>query len=179
MICLIRHAKTRGNTERRYIGRTDEAICETESLNRSYPRADIVVTSALKRAVMTAEVIYPNIGTIKDARLNECDFGAFEGRNFDELKDVPQYIKWLESGGTIPFPDGESRSRFSERCAAAFFEYTERLRGKNIAFVVHGGTVMAVMERLFGGGFYDYQAENGGGFIITEENGKWLSYTTL
>ena len=45
MICLIRHAKTRGNTERRYIGRTDEAICETESLNRSYPRADIVVTS--------------------------------------------------------------------------------------------------------------------------------------
>lgn len=179
MICLIRHAKTRGNFEKRYIGRTDESICEKASLSRPYPAADIVVTSGMKRTDETAEAIYGRIEKITDKRLAESDFGDFEGKTYDELKGEPEYIKWIESGGTDPFPHGESRGDFSERCNDAFLEYAEKYAGKNIAFVVHGGTIMAVAERLFGGDFYDYQVENGGGYILEREGGKWLLCTTL
>ena len=179
MICLIRHAKTKGNTEGRYIGRTDESIAESESLKRNYPEADIVITSGMKRTEETAQMIYPDAMRIADKSLRECDFGAFEGYNDEELKDNIYYKKWLESGGVLPFPGGESHEGFIARCIDGFFANIKRYRGKNIAFVVHGGTIMAVMERLFGGGFYDYRIENGGGFIVTEENGKWLSYTML
>ena len=33
---------------------------------------------------------------------------------------------------------------------------------ESAAFVIHGGTIMAIMQRIFGGGFYDYQIRNGG-----------------
>ena len=68
----------------------------------------------------------------------------------------------MESGGTIPFAGGESREDFSKRCLKDFerliFKYSDH---NTIAFVVHGGTVMAVAQKYLGGDFYDYQLKNG------------------
>lgn len=179
MICLIRHAKTIGNTEKRYIGKTDEGICETETLNRKYPRADIIITSGMRRTIETAKYIYPGMNYIEDESLRECDFGYFEGHNYEELKNNADYDKWLKSGGMMPFPGGESHDDFIKRCIDGFSEDIKKYRKKNIAFIVHGGTIMAVMEWIFSGEFYDYQVKNGSGFIITEQDGKWSSYTML
>ena len=59
---LIRHSLTAGNLERRYIGRTDEGLCKEgmELLrSRTYPEAEAVFVSPMKRCVQTAELIYP------------------------------------------------------------------------------------------------------------------------
>ena len=167
---LIRHGKTQGNLERRYIGcRTDEDLCAEgiEQLKMlDYPDADAVFASPMKRCIQTAGIIYPGkpIHFIDDLR--ECDFGDFEGCNYAELKDHPCYQAWLDSGGELPFPNGESKKKFSERCVMAFDSIIAGLPEGKYAFIVHGGTIMAIMQRFAGGGYYDYQVQNGKGFIL-------------
>ena len=53
-ILLIRHGKTQGNLERRYIGRTDEPLCEAGRAaleGRSYPACDILLSSPMVRCL--------------------------------------------------------------------------------------------------------------------------------
>lgn len=175
---LIRHGRTQGNAEHRYTGcRTDEALCPdgiAQLRTLRYPDADAVYASPLKRCVQTAGIIYPGklVRIIDDLR--ECDFGAFEGRNYDELKDDPEYQSWLDSGGERPFPGGESKKEFSERCVAAFEAITAGLDEGSYAFIVHGGTIMAIMEHLTGGSYYDFQVQNGRGFILDADGNRPL-----
>ena len=169
-VIFIRHGATAGNAEKRYIGRTDETVT-AQSLAalkaRAYPPADTVYTSPMKRCVQTAEVIYGGAdGVIYDMR--ECDFGDFEGKNYLELGGNASYQAWIDSNGTLPFPNGEAHDEFKARCAAAFLSALDDggEGGETVAFVVHGGTIMAVLER-FGdppGDFYAWHVGNGEGF---------------
>ena len=167
---LIRHGRTRGNLERRYIGcRTDEDLCAEgiEQLKTlRYPDADFVFASPMRRCIQTAQIIYPGKLVHIADDLRECDFGDFEGRNYDDLKDDPAYQAWLDSAGELPFPGGESKKEFSERSVKAFESIASGLNDGNYAFIVHGGTIMAVMEHLIGGSYYDFQVQNGKGFIL-------------
>ena len=52
--------------------------------------------------------------------MKETNFGDFENKNYDELKDDLNYQRWLASGGTFHIPNGESREEFSERCEKCF-----------------------------------------------------------
>ena len=98
---LIRHSLTAGNLERRYIGRTDEGLCKEgmELLrSRTYPEAEAVFVSPMKRCVQTAELIYPEQTYVVVEELAECDFGKFENRNYEELSGMPEYQAWIDSG---------------------------------------------------------------------------------
>lgn len=175
MIILIRHGMTEGNKRRRYIGTTDENLCDTECLNRSYPEADLVISSPMKRCIETADFIYPNTKKIIIDDLRECDFGFFENKSFNDLKNNTAYRKWLESMGKMPFPGGESHSGFKKRSLRGFRKAVRENPDSNLAFVVHGGTIMAVMEEIFGDRFYDYQVKNGGGYVIDADKKKIIS----
>lgn len=164
-IVLIRHGKTEGNIKKRYIGKTDEPLFEKECLSLDYPKCETVVSSPLKRCIQTAEYIYPESEIKICADLCECDFGDFENKSYEDLKNNPDYIHWLSSGGKLPPPNGEGIGDFKSRCVRGF-EKMVNGKNKSIAFVVHGGTVMAIMQSLFGGGFYDYQIKNGGMFVF-------------
>ncbi|GFI62571.1 putative phosphoserine phosphatase 2 [Clostridiales bacterium] len=163
-IILIRHGITRGNLEKRYIGITDESICKREFYRlkrRDYPLAEIVISSPMRRCIETAQIIYGGFDDIFDG-LAECNFGEFENKNYEELKDNPQYQDWLDSGGTLAFPGGESMETFSDRCVCAFTQAVEKYKRNNtLAFIVHGGTVMAIARSILGGNFYDYHLKNG------------------
>lgn len=171
---LIRHGKTPGNLERRYIGRTDESLSEAGRKDiqcRKYPPADFVFTSPMKRCRETGEIIYPSVPKKVIPEFRETDFGAFEGKKYDELKDIPAYVRWLESGGTQAFPEGESREKVAERVKAGFRKVQECIRKlseetpvTSVALVVHGGTIMTLLSELFRGNYYDYQVRNGEGY---------------
>ena len=109
---LIRHGKTAGNLERRYIGcRTDEELCAegVEQLKAlCYPAVDAVFASPLKRCIQSAEIICPGMPVHVVDDLRECDFGDFEGHNYEELKDDPAYQAWLDSLGERPFHPGNA-----------------------------------------------------------------------
>jgi alpha-ribazole phosphatase len=58
---------------------------------------------------MTANIIYPETDVSQIhicENLKEMDFGMFENKSYEDLKDEPEYIKWLESDGRNPFPGG-------------------------------------------------------------------------
>lgn len=176
---LIRHGQTQGNLERRYIGcRTDEPLCEQGRrmlLARRYPPVSRVFASPMRRCLETAALLYPDRKPEIVTDFRECDFGAFEGRNYAELCGRADYQAWIDSGGALPFPGGESRERFAARCAEAFERLTRQGFREDCALVVHGGTIMAIMEKAArpAGSYYDFQVSNGGGFILGED-GRWL-----
>ena len=175
---LIRHGKTRGNLEGRYIGcRSDESLCpegRAELKAGTYPAVGRVFASSMRRCLETAELLYPDIPVVSVPEMREGDFGAFEGKNYAELNGREDYQAWIDSGGELPFPDGESRAAFTGRCLKAFEEIRKKAPQEDCALIIHGGTVMAIMEQyaLPHRPFYDYQIPNGCGFILGED-GSW------
>ena len=186
-LILIRHLKTPGNEKRQYIGSTDEALSEQEVQNfvqkqkrENYPPVQQVIASPMKRCIQTAELIYPKNQVTQEELLKECDFGIFEGKTYEELKDKAEYQAWLDSGGTIAFPEGEEQKEFRSRCVRGMLCQVNRLCKENVesaAFVVHGGTIMAVLEQLAEDqkDFYHWQVENGGGYRMLVDEEEWKS----
>lgn len=170
-LIFIRHGATHGNTERRYIGRTDEELCETGILTlreKSYPPADVLYTSPMKRCLKTGEIIYPNLKPIVVNDFRECDFGVFEGKNYAELNGREDYQKWIDSGGTMAFPGGEDPADFKKRCVRAFVELAKTFEeDKTAAFAVHGGTIMSIFEAFEDSrDYYRWQAKNACGYVV-------------
>ena len=127
-IILVRHGKTAGNLEGRYIGsRTDEPLCEEgihaleEKVREgTYPPVDLVYASPMIRCRQTAKILWPKFTDSSQIQyvqnLQECDFGAFENKNYQELSGNAEYQAWIDSNGTLPFPGGESNEAFRQRC---------------------------------------------------------------
>ncbi|HEX3075977.1 MAG TPA: histidine phosphatase family protein [Lachnospiraceae bacterium] len=178
---LIRHSMTEGNQRRCYIGRTDEPLCKegiTLLQERSYPEVEVVFTSPLLRCQETADYLYQKQDRIIIDQLQECNFGEFEGRNYEELKAEPEYIRWLASNGKIPFPGGEDPMEFRKRCVNGFDEVVAQCIDTEIqqaALIIHGGTIMAILERYArpGKDFYHWQVGNGEGYVVTLDEESW------
>ena len=195
-LILIRHGKTAGNLLGRYIGsRTDEPLCDEgrEGLaGKQLPEIERLYVSPMKRCVETAELLWPefdrkNIQKVTDLR--ECDFGDFENKNYKELSGNGDYQAWIDSNGTLPFPNGESMDLFKSRCLEAFAQIVEEVSGAEqkwkdsgetgifrAGIVVHGGTIMAILEQ-YGypkAAYFDYQVKNGCGYRLTPVEGTRL-----
>ena len=128
----------------------------------------------MKRCRESAELLFPGKKQEVCDAFRECDFGQFENRNYEELKNRPEYHRWIDSGGMEAFPGGESRERFAGRCVEGFVQKVTELQERKIeraAFVVHGGTIMAILEWLDHKQrpFYQWQAENGAVFYVRTE----------
>lgn len=188
-LIFIRHFPTKGNCLKQYIGRTDESLDETavkEILNEIgntkafYPQVECVVTSPMIRCKQTTELIYPGIQTFSCELLKETDFGDFEGKTYEELKDNEDYQQWLMSGATGVVPNGESRAQFRARCLAGMDEVMDMLIEKELskaAIVVHGGTMMSLMSEYAEEKqeFYYWQVKNGKGYQVHVDQKLWKS----
>ena len=179
-ISLIRHGATKGNLEHRYVGTTEEELTEdavwTLKENRDrYPTPDCVFASPMKRCIQTAQILFPGLPVRVLPGLRECDFGAFEYKNYQELQGDGRYQAWIDSGGTLPFPGGESRQMFADRCCEAYLEgcrIAEAEQKCAPAFVVHGGTVMAILDRFSKPhrDYYEWQPKNAEGYFCETED---------
>lgn len=184
---------TKGNEQKRYIGRTDEPLSDTGILQLKqlyYKRPDVLVSSPMLRATQTCEILFSNMMYQCVDELKETDFGAFENKSYEQLKTNAAYQDWINSNGEAPFLDGESKEEVSSRVKDGFLKVIEPLfespieesKDKLITFVVHGGTIMHVLD-LFTKGkekkdFYAWQVQNGCGYeavllpILEEQSDK-------
>lgn len=184
IINLIRHGMTPGNVMKKYIGRTDESLLDSErerlaTMESVYPACDILFSSPMKRCIQTAEIIYPAKTAIIIDEYRECDFGKFEGHGYEELNGDEDYQRWVDSGGTMDFPEGEAIAHFKNRVINGFdrmvsctnrivSERGVRIRGNDttVSCVVHGGTIMALLEHYeMSHEYYRWQVKNGCGFV--------------
>lgn len=191
-IVFIRHGRTPANKENRYLGKTDESLSpegiealRQEKAEKIYPEIDYLFASPMKRCIETADILYPGKDPILVPQWKEMDFGLFEGKNYQELNGDKQYQAWIDSGGTLPFPQGESRPCFLQRCSQGMYESVDRYRelftgGVKIGCVVHGGTIMALLSTFYGGEYFDYQVKNGRGYccMLSSQNGR-IYFTEL
>ena len=169
-ITFIRHGKTAGNLTNCYIGITDEPLTdegERDIMDRNYPEADIVFASPLIRCRRTAEIIYPSLEPIIIDELRETNFGKFEGKNYKDLSSDVEYQRWIDSGGDLPFPEGESKHEAENRALIGFDKLIELSKDYyNISVITHGGTIMGILSHIFGGDYYSYHVENCEGYSI-------------
>lgn len=176
---LFRHGATKANKEGRYLGKTEEGLSEegAEQLKQSvkklwYPQTKLLFGSPMKRCRETAEILYPEQKMFLIPEWREMDFGDFEGKNYKELCRDKNYQAFIDSNGTLPFPNGEDKAAFAQRCCQGFLRMQEELllqerSGKDIktiVSIVHGGTIMALLSSLYQGAYFEYQIANGGGY---------------
>lgn len=187
-IIFIRHFATEGNRNKRYIGVTDEPLCNDclQQFDKiKYPTVEAVYTSPLLRCIQTSKLIYPDQVPIVIKNFAECNFGDFENKNYKELNHNMNYQDWINSGGLKPFPNGDKIEDFKSRCIEGF-QYALGLSHKagycNIALVVHGGTIMSILERYSfpQKGYYDWQLENGQGYQAQlDDSGRLINLCSI
>ena len=171
-VYLLRHGKTQGNLEGRYVGRTDEPLSpqgEQELLRRDYPPVERLYASPMRRCLQSAQLAYPQMHPILLEGLRETDFGRFEYQTYDQLRDCPAYRAWIDSCGKQAPLGGEPPELFRRRCLGAFLAALECCKAERIArvaFLTHGGVLMTLLEALSDPSqpFYHWQVENGGGW---------------
>lgn len=179
-LVLIRHGATKANMEHRYLGKTDEVLSKEGEMQLFeykkmgfFPNIDYLFSSPMKRCVQTAEILFPELKPVEIEEWKEMDFGVFEGKNYLELQGDKRYQEWIDSNGTLPFPEGESREEFISRCDKGFQSMIGKLKPtkeeehKTVGIIVHGGTIMALLSKYAKGNYFDYQVPNGKGFICT------------
>lgn len=179
ILYLIRHGKTKCNEERRYCGSTNVSLSELgrkELKERrdklKYPTCKLNFTSGAKRANETFELIYPDVNYKENKDFWEYNFGDFELKTYDMLKQDQRYIDWIcDKSSEVACPNGESRKEFYTRLKNAFISFLGdlKLNGENEALVVcHGGTIGTLLELFYDGGkdFYSYQPKCGGGYKL-------------
>ncbi len=172
-IILLRHFPTSGNLLKRYIGVTDEGLCPEEipDLDQvKFPPAEAVFVSPLTRCRETARLVYPELIPVVCEDFRECDFGEFENKNYMELDGNEKYQEWVDSGGTLPFPGGEAVWDFKKRCTGEFQRVISHslIAGyQAVALVVHGGTIMSILEQYADPkqDYYYWHTENGNGYV--------------
>ena len=157
---LIRHGATEASRKRLYYGRADiplspDAAEELLELKKEgiYPSSDgcRVYTTGMLCTEQTLEILYPGVEAGREPGLREMDFGAFELRGYEELKDDPAYQRWLTGDYlTNVCPGGESAVQHGDRCMKALKGLLER-EPDDLLIICHGGTITALMERLFPG----------------------------
>lgn len=179
-LILLRHAQTPGNLLRQYIGSTDEPLApqgeaQARAAASELPSVQRVYSSPLLRCRQTSALCFPGVPlTVLDG-LRETDFGDFERKTYEELKDVPEYVRWLESGGKLAFPNGEDPKDASARAVAALDRILSDDRDiKSAAVVAHGGTIMAIMSArgIPARSYYDWQIKNCAFLRVRADAGK-------
>ena len=178
---FLRHGETEANTRHAYLGTTDEPLNDNgilQAMNCEMPDIKRVYTSPMLRCQQTAGIIFPNAERIAVDGFRECNFGDFECKNYNELKDDEYYKEWMASGGTKAFPNGESMLSFQARCVDAFEKIIDdewNRKPKSLGFVVHGGTIMGLFHKFSHSdrSYLDWKVENCRGFSAVILKSEW------
>ena len=148
MIYIVRHGETDYNVEGRYGGRIDIELNE-KGILQAYKtheklkdvKFDVVISSPLKRAYKTAEIICNN-NIIKDERIIERNNGDLEGKLKTEITEIIDFNNPNEKRFNI-----ENIVDFRKRIYDFFYEITKKYRGKNVLVVTHAG--VGIYARCF------------------------------
>lgn len=192
-IHLIRHGITEGNLKRWHYGWADiplapEGIEKLKKLREEniYPQPENAeyYTSGMLRAEQTFAVIYGERAHQTAEKMKEMNFGEFEKKTYEELKDDPMYTEWMKDlTGAVSLPGGESKNGFFMRIMEGFKELTSGIGdGGELVCVCHGGVIACVMMDLFGSEMKEFPMwipEPGRGYSIILSGPEGNSYKDI
>jgi len=190
-LILVRHGKSFWNIENIFTGWTDIDLAEQgveeakkagELLKENNIEVSICFSSYLKRAIRTNWIILDtanmmHIDCLYSWRLNERNYGAWQGRNKDEVKkEVGEDVFWkIRRGYDTPppvltiddkrhprfdakykhinpdyLPESESLKDTRKRAVEYFFECIapQLVQDKTVLVTAHGNSIRALMAQI-------------------------------
>lgn len=181
---LIRHGETVLQKEHRYQGVTDAPLSPPgrDVLHPAGALPERVVVTPLRRTRETAELLFPGVPQLVIPGLQEMNFGRFEGKNYLEMENDPDYRTWVDGMCLGRCPGGESKAEYVRRVTRAFAALLDQAleqRWKDCAIVAHGGTQMAVLERFAveKKDYYSWQLPCGHGYRL--DAARWQTERKL
>ena len=176
-IYLIRHGRTEANERSLYCGSTDVGLCdggkeELRSIHHDIKNVRFL-TSGMRRANETLEILFGDVPYETDPGFREVDFGVFEMYSYGDLKDRADFQAWItgDNQTNVP-PGGESGRQMLERAVKAFSEIRE-----DTCVVTHGGVIAGIMGYLYPRRektAISGSRKNGHGYCITEQGYREL-----
>lgn len=124
-LVLLRHGESEWNQKNLFTGWVDVPLTEKgraegvragELLRENDLLPDVLHTSLLKRAILTAQIAMETadrswVDTIRSWRLNERHYGALQGKDKKEIREEygeEQFMEWRRSFDTPPPPLDDS-----------------------------------------------------------------------
>lgn len=182
---FVRHGETEHNKNQCYYGSIDVDITEKGVLQAQKGAKKLkninfnkVYISELKRAGQTANIFMEGrqVELIRDKRINEINFGEFEGKSHEEIKEFysDEWKLWCDDWKGFTPPGGECYTQFYDRIKS-FMDDILKLDEDNVLIVTHGGVIRSVYCYLLGGNldfFWSFGSKNGDITIIKYEYGN-------
>ena len=172
-IYLIRHGLTTANEQHLYCGSTDLPLSEKgrQALGNR-PPVDVgnarFITSGMRRCSETLNLLFGDVPCEVVTDFREINFGMFEMKSYQQLRDDPAYQAWLSGDPEITAPPGgESGEEMKARVLNGF--HAIQKAGRDTVIVTHGGVIAAIMENLFpeeGKNRYQWQPKPGCGYAL-------------
>ncbi|WP_416151780.1 histidine phosphatase family protein [Salipaludibacillus sp. HK11] len=150
-ICLVRHGETDWNSLGRLQGRTDiplnsKGILQAEECGcyLKHYGWDVMITSPLKRAKETAEIINKdkNIPLVEMDEFLERYYGDAEGMTLEER---------LTAFPNRNYPNQEDRDSINKRIMNGIQKINKVYSGKEILLVAHGAVINSVLAKFSNG----------------------------
>ena len=139
----------------------------------SYPEAEKYFTSGALRANDTIGILYENKDFEEVKGFFEYNFGDFEMKSYEELKDNKDYINWItDKSLNFKCPGGESKEEYRKRIKEEFVIFIKKIKDVNSALVIsHGGTIGTILEEFYDSNksFYEWQPSYGRGYKLEIE----------
>jgi broad specificity phosphatase PhoE len=156
-ITLIKHARTDFNEVGKRQGSTDLSLNDRGKKEAAQLREeltdipfDIVFSSPLKRAVETAQILFPSINIIKNDLLREYDFGELEGVRFSEpSENFPENQVQEYNGKQFLIPNqGESFEHVVFRVERFIQMLRHGFGGQSKIAIVTHSTIIEIFKAL-------------------------------
>ena len=169
---LIRHGRTPANEAHLYCGSTDIGLSERGKEELKALSYDIhprrILTSGMKRTEETLSILFGPVPHEQDRHFREIDFGDFEMKSYEVLKEDPAYLAWItgDNDANVP-PNGESGNEMLSRVLNGLKAVLDR--EEDTLIVTHGGVISMIMASLYphaGLNRYEGQPEPGHGYAI-------------
>lgn len=162
-LILVRHGRSEWNDKGIWTGWADPDLNEEGRMEAKRTaealkgiKIDYVYTSLLKRVINTIEIILKelklNIKIVKDAALNERNYGDFTGKNKWQVKEQvgEEEFNRIRRGWDHPIPNGESLKMVYARVVPYYEkEILPKLKlGKNVLVGGSGNSLRALVKFL-------------------------------
>ncbi len=158
-ILLIRHGDT-DYVDEALARRIDSplnllGIQQSETIANAIKHLPIqaIYTSPLIRTQQTAEPLAKllNLEININHELNQVNFGKWQGMDFDELVQDPDWKLFRENPGSVKIPGGEDSSMVRERVSNAIHHLSQQYEEKEIiAIFSHGSIIRHTISYFIG-----------------------------
>jgi broad specificity phosphatase PhoE len=171
-LLLTRHGSTPRSEPEQHLGqRIDLELSEAgraaaEALGRRLEGVELarIISSPLRRARETAELVVPGAAVEVDDRLMEMDYGRWEGLTYEQIlaRDGDARRIWETDPASLACPDGESGSDVARRIRSWLEELIEwvgadEVEDRRVLAIAHSTTNRVLLCVALGVPLRDYR----------------------